>query len=198
MVGLGFEEGRNFTLVARFGGGDPDVIKRAARELVALKPDVIVAGATGPVLAVRAATATIPIVMVGLGGDPEKLGLAQTLAHPGGNVTGNLFYALTASGNVGTMGKRLSLLTEFVPGLSRVGVMFNPDDEQDSFVPAELPSAAAQLNVQLRTYLARNNEEVEKALAAMEGNDDAAFYISGSPLLNVNRAVVAAGGRHTP
>jgi putative ABC transport system substrate-binding protein len=116
--------------------------------------------------------------------------LAQTLAHPGGNVTGNLFYALTASGNVGTLGKRLSLLTEFVPGLSRVGVMFNPDDEQDSFVLTELPSAAAQLNIQLRNYLARNNEEVGKALAAMEGNDDAAFFISGSPLLNINRAVV--------
>jgi putative tryptophan/tyrosine transport system substrate-binding protein len=69
--------------------------------------------------------------------------------------------------------------------------VFNPDDEQDSSVQAELPSAAAQLNVQLRTYLARNNGEVEKALAAMEGNDDAAFYLSGSPLLNINRAVVA-------
>jgi putative tryptophan/tyrosine transport system substrate-binding protein len=191
MAGLGFEEGRNFTLVARFGGGDPDVIKRAASELIALKPDVIVAGATEPALTVRAATATIPIVMVGFGADPEKLGLAQALAHPGGNVTGNLFYALTTSGNVGTLGKRLALLTEFVPGLSRVGVMFNPDDEQDAFVPTELPSAAAQLNVQLRSYLARNNEEVEKALAAMEGNDDAAFFISGSPLLNINRAVVA-------
>jgi putative ABC transport system substrate-binding protein len=140
---------------------------------------------------VRAATTTIPIVMVGMGGDPEKLGLAQTLSHPGGNVTGNLFYALTASGKVGTIGKRLSLLTEFVPGLSRVGVMFNPDDEQDSPVPAELPYAAAQLKVQLRTYLVRNNEEIEKALAAMEGNDDIGFYISGSPLLNINRAVVA-------
>jgi putative ABC transport system substrate-binding protein len=191
MAGLGFEEGRNFTLVARFGDGDPDVIKRAASELNALKPDVIVAGATEPALTVRAATATIPIVMVGFGADPEKLGLAQTLAHPGGNVTGNLFYALTASGNVGTLGKRLALLTEFVSGLSRVGVLFNPDDEQDAFVPTELPSAAAQLNVQLRSYLARNNEEVEKALAAMEGNDDAAFFISGSPLLNINRAVVA-------
>jgi putative ABC transport system substrate-binding protein len=191
MVRLGFEEGRNFTLVARFGGGDPNVIKRAVRELIELKSDVIVAGATEPALAVRAATATIPIVMVGFGADPEKLGLAQNLAHPGGNVTGNLFYALTASGNVGTTGKRLALLTEFVPGLSRVGVMFNPDDEQDSFVQAELPSAAAQLNVQLRTYLARNNEEVEKALVAMEGNDDAAFFISGSPLLNINRAMVA-------
>jgi putative ABC transport system substrate-binding protein len=191
MAGLGFEEGRNFTLVARFGDGDPDVIKRAASELNALKPDVIVAGATEPALTVRAATATIPIVMVGFGADPEKLGLAQTLAHPGGNVTGNLFYALTASGNVGTLGKRLALLTEFVSGLSRVGVLFNPDDEQDAVVPTELPSAAAQLNVQLRSYLARNNEEVEKALAAMEGNDDAAFFISGSPLLNINRAVVA-------
>jgi putative ABC transport system substrate-binding protein len=191
LVGLGFEEGRNYTLVARFGGGDPDAIKIAAKELVALKPDVIVAGAAATVLAVRAETATIPIVMVGMGGDPEKLGLAQSLAHPGGNVTGNLFYALTASGNVGTVGKRLSLLTEFVPGLSRVGVIFNPDDEQDSSVPAELPSAAAQLNVKLRTYLARNNKEVEEALAAIEANDDAGFYISGSPLLNINRSVIA-------
>jgi putative tryptophan/tyrosine transport system substrate-binding protein len=76
LIGLGFEEGRNFTLVARFGDGKLDSIKTAAKELVALKPDVIVAGATAPVLGVRAATATIPIVMVGMGGDPEKLGLA--------------------------------------------------------------------------------------------------------------------------
>jgi putative ABC transport system substrate-binding protein len=168
-----------------------DVIKRAAVELVALKPDVIVAGATAPGLAVRAATTTVPIVMVGFGGDPEKLGLAQTLSHPGGNVTGNLFYALTASGNVGTVGKRLSLLTELVPSLSRIGVIFNPDDEQDSLIPGQLPAAAAQLNVRLRTYLARSNEEVEKALVSMEGSDDAAFYISGSPLLNINRTMVA-------
>ena len=91
-------------LITRFGGGDPDVIKTAARELVALKPDVIVAGATVPVLAVHAATTTIPIVMVGMGADPEKLGLAQTLAHPGGNVTGKLFYAPTPSGSVGSVG----------------------------------------------------------------------------------------------
>lgn len=190
-VGLGLEEGRNFTLVARFSGGELEAINTAAKELVALKPDVIVAGATAPVLALRAATATIPIVMVGMGGDPEKLGLAQTLAHPGGNVTGNLFYALTASGKAGTVGKRLSILTEFVPSLSRAGVMFNPDDGQDSLVVAQLPSAAAQLNVQLRTYPVRNKEEVEKALTVMEGNDDAGFYITGSPLLNINRAVVA-------
>jgi putative ABC transport system substrate-binding protein len=82
MVGLGFAEGRNFTLVARFGGGDPDVIKRAARELIALKPDVIVAGATEPALAVRAATATIPIVMVGFGDDPEKLGWRKPSPTP--------------------------------------------------------------------------------------------------------------------
>jgi putative ABC transport system substrate-binding protein len=78
LVGLGFEEGRDFTLVARFGGADTDAIKTEAKKLVALKPDVIVAGATVPVLAVRAATTTIPIVMVGMGGDPQKLGLAKT------------------------------------------------------------------------------------------------------------------------
>jgi putative ABC transport system substrate-binding protein len=69
--------------------------------------------------------------------------------------------------------------------------MFNPDDEQDSPVPVELPSAAAQLNVQLRMYLARNKAELEKGLAAMRGNDDAASYVSGSPLFNINRTVVA-------
>ena len=69
--------------------------------------------------------------------------------------------------------------------------MFNPDDEQDSQVQAELPSAATQLNLPPRTYLVRNHEEVGKALAAIEGNDDAGFYISGSPVLNINRAVIA-------
>ena len=191
MAKLGFEEGRNYALIARFSEGDAALAAAAAKELVALKPDVILAGAAISVLAAHAATGTIPIVMVGMGGDPEKLGLAQSLARPGGNVTGNLFNALTASGTLGIVGKRLSLLAELVPRLTRVGALFNPDDEQDAAGLAVLPQAAADLRLECNTYLARNAGELKTALAAMAASGDEAFFISGSPFPNLHRVEIA-------
>jgi putative ABC transport system substrate-binding protein len=190
MAKLGFQEGRNYTLTARFSEGDKAAAEAAAKELVALNPDLIVAGAATSVFA-HAASSTIPIVMVGMGGDPEELGLAQSLAHPGGNVTGNLFNALTASGALGIDGKRLSLLAELVPRLSRLGALFNPDDEQDVAKLAVVPQAAADLRFNCKTYLARNTDELKVVLAAMAASDDQAFYISGSPFLLLHRVGIA-------
>ena len=128
---LGYDETRDFDFALRFLGGNLSLAPEFVAEIVALNPDIIVASTAIPVLEARKETSTIPIVMVAMSGDLTKLGLAQSLARPGGNVTGLMFTALTASGNLGLVGKRLALLAELLPGLTKVGVLLNPDDEQD-------------------------------------------------------------------
>ena len=125
---LGYVEGQNVNIEWRFAQGKPERVREMATELVRLKVDVIVAqGAIAP-RAVKEATRTIPIVMVG-SADPVGSGLIASLARPGGNVTG----LTTVAADTG--GKRLELLKEVVPGLNRVGVIWYSAN----------PSAAAQL-----------------------------------------------------
>ncbi len=118
---LGYIEGQNISSEYRYAEGKRDRFPELAAELVRLKVDVIVAaGGTRLVLAAKNATKTIPIVMVGSPDDPVEAGLVESLAHPGGNVTGltNLTRELG--------GKRLELLKEAVPKLARVAVLFDP------------------------------------------------------------------------
>jgi putative ABC transport system substrate-binding protein len=127
---LGYLEGQNITIEYRYSEGKPERAADLAAELVRLKVDVIVA-AGGPtwVQAAKNATKTISIVMVGLGADPVEVGLVESLARPGGNVTGvtNLSRDL--------VGKRLELLKEAVPKVARVAVLYdpaNPDTVKES------------------------------------------------------------------
>ena len=118
---LGYVEGRNLGFERRFADGDPQRLTAQAQELVALKVDVILAGGPAPLEAARKATQTIPIVTVS-GSDPVREGWAQSLARPGGNVTG-----LTVTfPEIGP--KSLELLKEAVPGLARMAVLRNPDE----------------------------------------------------------------------
>ena len=118
---LGYIAGQNITIEYRYSEGKPERAAELAAELVRLQVDVIVA-AGGPtwVQAAKNATKTIPIVMVGLGADPVEVGLVESLARPGGNVTGvtNLSRDL--------VGKRLELLKEAVPKIARVAVLYDP------------------------------------------------------------------------
>jgi putative ABC transport system substrate-binding protein len=118
---LGYIAGQNITIEYRYSEGKPERAAELAAELVRLQVDVIVA-AGGPtwVQAAKNATKTIPIVMVGLGADPVEVGLVESLARPGGNVTGvtNLSRDL--------VGKRLELLKEAVPQIARVAVLYDP------------------------------------------------------------------------
>src|SRR5262249_12727872 len=125
---LGYVEGRNLVLHSRFADGKLDRFPSLAKELVDLKPDVLFVVTTVAVRAAQAATATIPIVFIGVG-DPVGVGLVPSLARPGGNVTGitNIAVELT--------GKRLELLKEIVPAASRIAVLVSPD----------APIAASQL-----------------------------------------------------
>ena len=117
----GYIEGQNIATEYRYAEGKVDRAPELAAELVRLKVDIIVvAGGTGPIRAAKNATKTIPIVMTGGGVDPVEAGLVESLARPGGNVTGitNLTRELG--------GKRLELLKEAVPKLARVAVLYDP------------------------------------------------------------------------
>ena len=120
---LGYIEGQNIATEYRYAQGKPDRFPELAAELVRLKVDIIVvAGGDTWVRAAKNATKTIPIVMVGRGTDPVEAGLVESLARPGGNVTG----LTNLSRELG--GKRLELLKEAVPKLARVAVLYDPAD----------------------------------------------------------------------
>ena len=117
----GYIEGQNIAIEYRYGEGKPDRQPELAAELVRLKVDIIVvSGGASWIRAAKNATKTIPIVMVGSGDDPVEAGLVESLARPGGNVTG----VTNLIGELG--GKRLELLKEAVPKLARVAVLYNP------------------------------------------------------------------------
>ena len=118
---LGYVEGQNIAIEYRYAEGKRDRLPELAAELVRLKVDIIVvAGGTHRIRAAKNATKTIPIVMAGAGIDPVEAGLVESLARPGGNVTG----LTNLSRELG--GKRLELLKEAVPKLARVAVLYDP------------------------------------------------------------------------
>src|SRR5262245_33853236 len=147
---LGYVEGRNMTLALRYGNGAPERMLPLARELVALNPDVIVAGATSGASAAYHVTRTIPIVMI-LPEDPVVAGYAQSTGRPGGNVTGTSNLADDA-----LVGKALDFFKLAMPSLVRVGTLFNPDDPTDGVQIPRLPAAARAIGVTIEFIEVRN------------------------------------------
>ena len=143
---LGYVEGRNLMLEARFAEGKVDRFPSLAQELVRLNPDVLFVASSAGTLAAKAVTATIPIVFVGVG-DPIGVGLVPNLARPRGNITGitNMTVELT--------GKRLELLKEMVPTASRIAVLVNPDAPIAAMQIRNAEAAARTLGVQLQPVL---------------------------------------------
>jgi putative tryptophan/tyrosine transport system substrate-binding protein len=156
---LGYIDGRNFKLIHRFPNEIPDNFRRMAAELVAMNVDVLMGGATS-VPYLKAATSTIPIVFMYIP-DPVGMNLVQSLAKPGGNATG------LANFGGDLAGKRLQLLKELVPGLSRVGFIINPDVSTTRFLVEVTASAATQLGLELRTFEARSLSGMQPAFDAM-------------------------------
>ena len=160
---LGYVEGRSVVVEYRDAEGKSERLPALAAELVALKVDVIVAASIQPALAARQATRTLPIVFATIG-DPVSSGLVASLARPGGNVTG--LSSLTPE----LVGKSLELLTQAVPGVSRVAVLWQPGflgerAERDSLARAEV--AAQALGVRPQFVEARNPADFERAFSEM-------------------------------
>ena len=137
---LGYIEGQNIAIEYRYAEGKLDRVPELAAELVRLKVDIIVvAGGAYAIRAAKNATKTIPIVMMGAGLDPVEAGLVESLARPGGNVTG----LTTLSRELG--GKRLELLKEAVPKLARVAVLYDPANPASVLEVKEVLPVAARV-----------------------------------------------------
>ena len=175
----GYVDGQNLVVEGRNAAGQADRLPALARELVALRPDLIVAPGPQASRAVKDATSTIPIVMVAVG-DPVQAGLATSLARPGGNLTG-----VTTVVAGGIMAKHLDLLHQIVPKSTRIAVLFNPNNAiHRILIPQEIPEAARQLGVQIQLVEARTADEIEPALQAAVTERAEALMVLGDSLFD--------------
>jgi putative ABC transport system substrate-binding protein len=181
---LGYVEAKNVRFEHRYARGRNERFPELANDLVALKVDVILTWGTEAVLAAKQATATIPIVM-GAVGDPLGSGIVTNLARPAGNVTG--FSSLAAE----LEAKRLELLKEAVPGLSRVAIVFNPTNR---YMPLAVESArqgAQMLRASLSLYEARDTTTLDAALAKLTTDRPDAFMVLADTFLVSQRSRIA-------
>ena len=182
---LGYVEGKNFVIEFRGAEGKSDRIPSLVTELVQLKVDVlIVPTSAGAIQAAKQATKTIPIVMV-TQLDPVASGLIDSLARPGGNITGLATLQRDLSG------KRLELLTEVVPRLSRVGVLRNPDGQTGAIGFKDYEAAARALKIRLQSLDARgSNPDLEGAFReAVKGRASAVVTITNGPLFRNSKRI---------
>ena len=178
----GYTEGQNIAIEYRYSEGKNDRLPELAAELVRLKVDIIIAGGVPLVRAAKNATKTIPIIMAGQGSDPVEAGLIDSLARPGGNVTG----ITNLSRELG--GKRLELLKEAVPKLTRVAIIYEPAAGSVSEVNEILPAAARALGLTVRFWEVRNAGGFEKIFAALNKEHPDGLYVlpGGGPLMFAN------------
>src|SRR5574341_880202 len=179
----GHVEGQNIAIEYRYAEGKLDRAAQLATELVRLKVDVIVAaGADRLVRAAKNATKTIPIVMVGGGTDPVAAGLVESLARPGGNITG-LTNLTTELG-----GKRLELLKEAAPNVVRVAVLYEPANPPSVIeVKESLPVAARALKLTIQPWEVQAADDFDKVFAALNKQRPDGLYVLGGGLIRVNQ-----------
>ena len=182
---LGHVEGKTFVLELRYGEAKSERLPDLARELVALKADVIVTATDVAIAAVKRETRTIPIVMA-TSIDPVGTGFVASLARPGGNVTGLSNVSSELSG------KRLELLKEVVPGLSRVAFLWNPDVRGNLLDYKEVEAAARSLRLALQSVEVSSVEDLERAFSAVTSQRAQALILSGNPVTFSKRAEIAS------
>ena len=187
----GWIDGKNLIIDYRSAENHAERLAPLANELVALKPDVLFGGGTQVALALKSATASIPIVF--LVGDPVRLGLVQSLSHPGGNATG-----LTAlvPGNI--ISKGIEILLEIVPAASKIAILVNPDNPIHRLqVAEELPETAQKLGVTFSVLEATTVEELDIAFAsAAAQHADAIIPFADQLTVNNVTRVTALAAEH--
>src|SRR5262245_16863215 len=184
LLDVGYIEGQNISIAYRHEGGGFDRLPELAAELIGQKPDVLVVVTTNAAQATKKATTTIPIVVMGVT-DPVTAGLVESLARPGGNITGitNMAAILT--------GKRLELLKETLPQVSRVAVLWDPHAPgsvpqwQDSQLPAR------ELGLQLYSMEVSSLDKCEAAFREAVEAHNTALWVTLSPLANSNQRKIA-------
>jgi putative ABC transport system substrate-binding protein len=185
---FGYVEGQNISTLYRSGEGDVARYPVLLAELVNLKVDIIiVAGGSGLIRAAKDATKTIPIVMVGQGLDPVEAGLVESLARPGGNVTGFTDF------NTYLGGKRLEQLKDAVPKVARVAVLSQTNNPRNVFEYKEvLPVSAQALKLTILRHEVRDANDFERAFAAINKDRPSGLSVLGGPLTNRNQERIAA------
>jgi putative ABC transport system substrate-binding protein len=181
----GWIKGRNIAFEYRYSEGRAERLADLARELARLRPDIIVAHTNQGIMAAKGATTTIPIVMY-IAVDPVGAGLVASLAHPGGNVTG-----VTFDVDAEIWGKRLELLTEAVPGVARVAVLWNPAYEPNRTRWQAVQEAARKLNVVLVSVEAQVGGDLESPFALMGKERVRGLFVLGDPMLFGLRSQIA-------
>jgi len=179
----GYIEGQNIATEYRYAEGKRDRTLELAAELVRLKVDIIlVAGGIADIQAAKNVTKTIPIVMMGRGIDPVEAGLIESLARPGGNVTG----ITNISGELG--GKRLELLKEAVSKLARVAVLYAPANPSSVLaVKEDLPVAARALKLTIQPWEARATNDFDRVFAAIGKQRPDGLYVLAGALMRANQ-----------
>jgi putative tryptophan/tyrosine transport system substrate-binding protein len=172
---LGYTEGKNIIIEYRFAEARSDRLPELARELIGLKVDIIFAGGTPATEAAKNATRTLPIVTSS--DDPVGRGLVAGLPRPGGNITGLTNLA------VQLVGKRLELLKEVIPGLSRVALLCNPSNPRSDLGMRETEVVAQSVGVQLHVAEVQDRDDLERAFAALKRDRAEALITLRTPLI---------------
>jgi len=190
---LGYVEGKTYVLEVRYSEGKSERLAELARELVGRKVDVVVGANDAAIAAIKRETQTIPIVMTN-SIDPVGTGFVASLARPGGNITGlsNISSELN--------GKRLALLKEVVPALSRVALLWNPDVRGALLDYKETEAAARSQHLELQSVEVSRNDDLERAFASMTSQHAQAFILTPNPVALSNRDQITSLARknHLP
>jgi putative ABC transport system substrate-binding protein len=179
---FGYVEGQNIAIEYRYAEGKQDRNPQLAAELVRLKVDIILVSSGDPsIRAAMNATKTIPIIMMGASIDPIEAGYVQSLARPGGNVTGLSFFTTELGG------KRLELLKEAVPKLARVAVLYDPGNRNSVIQLNEVQTVAHALGLTVQLQEVRDADGFEKIFANLNKERPDGLYVFGGPLMYANR-----------
>jgi len=190
---LGWIEGGNLRIEFRWAEGNYDRLPILAEELLRLNIDVLVTHGAAGALAAKKTTSTIPIVITAVG-DMQTLGLVSNLSRPGGNITGLSLFAAELNA------KRLELIKEAVPSLTRAAILLNPGNASTQSVLSEASATAKAANVELRAFEARQPADFVRAFAAMADQQVGAVVIHKDTMLNANATSLAvfAAARRLP
>ncbi|HXQ49909.1 MAG TPA: ABC transporter substrate-binding protein [Stellaceae bacterium] len=179
MRDLGYVEGQNVRFELRGNEGEPDRFSEAAKELVGIPVDVIVANGSISAQAAQIATRTIPIVMIAVG-DPVRAGLVASLARPSGNITGNSILGPDVAP------KRVQFLKEVIPSVVRLALLLNSNNASNVVLRDEVEAATPALGISLIPIEARTVAELDRNLAAMLSEHPDALLVTGDPLHQLN------------
>ena len=177
---LGYVEGETIVIEQRYAAGRFERLPELAAELVRRKVDVLLVGGDAAALAAKKATSAIPIVIVTVA-DPVAIGLVASLAHPGGNVTGQ------SDLHADLVPKRLQLLKEVVPSASRVAVLLNPANPSHPLQLKGLQAGAAALGVTLFSLEVKGSEDIDRAFATMRKERPGGLFVLGDRAIGTHR-----------